>query len=161
MELVKISPASDSDESTSRQIADLRERLSIAVRIADSLVPPPVRNDGHAVTEHYVRSIVRFRRQRDSFFRADLFADPAWDMLLVLYAAALGQYRVSVSALCVGAAVPQTTALRWMKQLEDEGLIARRQDPTDGRRQFVMLTDKALQAMNAYFRTVPVGASLI
>lgn len=161
MELVKISPASGSDESTTRQIADLRERLSIAVRIADSLAPLPAREIDHAVTEEYIRSILRFRRQRDSFFRRDLFADPAWDMLLELYAAALGQFRVSVSNLCAGAAVPPTTALRWMKQLEDEGLTARRHDPTDGRRQFVMLSDHGLQTMNAYFRTVPDTASLI
>jgi DNA-binding MarR family transcriptional regulator len=81
--------------------------------------------------------------------------------LLELYAAALGQYRVSVTSLCTAAAVPGTTALRWIKNLEDSGLIVRRADPMDGRRQFLMLSEQALGTMNAYFRTVPADASLI
>jgi DNA-binding MarR family transcriptional regulator len=105
--------------------------------------------------------MLKLRRHRDRFFAGELFADPAWDILLELYAAALAQFRVSVSNLCIAAAVPPTTALRWIKQLEEGGIIERRSDPTDGRRQFLMLSDEALHSMNAYFRTVPVGASLI
>jgi DNA-binding MarR family transcriptional regulator len=140
----------------------LRDRLGSALRIADQLAGPavaPITNQ--PVTERYIRSLLRMRRNRDGFFKSSLFADPAWDILLELYAAALAQYRISVSNLCVGAAVPATTALRWIKQLEDEGLIDRRADPTDGRRQFIMLSNKGLEAMNAYFRTVPAEAPLI
>lgn len=36
-----------------------------------------------------VRAIIRARRLRDQFFGSDLFADPAWDMLLDLMAARL------------------------------------------------------------------------
>jgi DNA-binding MarR family transcriptional regulator len=109
------------------------------------------------VSEHYVRALLKLRRQRDRFFGSDLFADPAWDILLELYASELGQFRVSISHLCIAAAVPTTTALRWIGLLENEGLVGRRRDPTDGRRQFIMLSEKALAAMNSYFRTVPAG----
>jgi hypothetical protein len=44
---------------------------------------------------------------REQFFGPDLFADPAWDILLDLYAARLEQQRVAVSSLCIAAAVPQ------------------------------------------------------
>lgn len=163
MEFLKIvPPPSDGNESISRQVEVLRDRLGSAMRIADQLTDAPEAPAfNHAVTECHIRTMLKLRRHRDRFFASELFADPAWDMLLELYAAALGQLRVSVSALCIAAAVPPTTALRWIKQLEEAGLIKRKADPTDGRRQFMMLSDQALGAMNAYFRTVPVGASLI
>ena len=140
----------------------LRDRLGAALRIADQLSGPPEAPFGnHSVTERYIRVMIKLRRHRDSFFGNELFADPAWDMLLELYASALGQLRVTVSSLCLAAAVPATTALRWITLLEAEGLIERRPDPIDGRRKFISLSEKALDAMNGYFRTVPVSASLV
>jgi len=163
VELLKIeTPASDKNGSISRQVEVLRERLGSAMRLADQLAgTPETPAFDHAVNERYIRNMLKLRRQRDRFFASELFADPAWDILLELYSAALGQFRVSISNLCSAAAVPATTALRWIKQLEDAGIIERRPDPTDGRRQFVMLSDQALSSMNAYFRIVPASASLI
>src|SRR3546814_4705778 len=66
-----------------------------------------------------VRRMLRQRRMREQYFPADMFADPAWDMLLDLYAARLDRQPVSVSSLCIAAAVPATTALRWIKTMTD------------------------------------------
>ena len=164
MELLKIVPSASNDQaSVSQQVEALRDRLGSALRIANQLAGPQTQLPAEraAVDGHYVRKLLQLRRGRDRFFAGELFADPAWDILLELYAAALGQFRVSVSQLCVGAAVPPTTALRWIKQLEHEGLIARRSDPTDGRRQFLELTDRSFDAMNGYFRTVPMDTPVI
>lgn len=163
MELSKICPSrTDADESISRQTELLRKQLGSALRIVDQLVEAPVvRTSEQPISDKEVRAILRLRRNRDRFFEGDLFADPAWDILLELYAAALGQFRVTVSNLCAGAAVPATTALRWINQLEKKGMIVRRSDPIDGRRHFLMLSEKALEAMGAFFRTVPTGARLI
>ena len=98
-----------------------------------------------------VRRVLRQRRMREQFFPADLFADPAWDMLLDLYAAQLEGQPVAVSSLCIAAAVPATTALRWIKTLTDTGLFERQSDPRDGRRIFIGLSPKAAQAMERYF----------
>jgi hypothetical protein len=98
-----------------------------------------------------VRLVIRQRRLRDELFDAELFADPAWDMMLDLYAAKLERHRVAVSSLCIAAAVPATTALRWIKSLSDQGLFERHDDPHDGRRIFVALSDRATQAMHRYF----------
>jgi hypothetical protein len=57
-----------------------------------------------------IRAVIRARRLRNQFFADELFADPAWDMLLDLFAAGLEKRRVSVSSLCIAAAVPPTTA---------------------------------------------------
>lgn len=59
-----------------------------------------------------LREIIKLRRLRDRFFQHDLFAEPAWDILLDLKAASLEGQQVSVSSRCIAAAVPPTTALR-------------------------------------------------
>src|SRR5688572_10636328 len=98
-----------------------------------------------------LRSIIEARRSRDRHFDRHLFSDPAWDILLELYAAEFAQQRVTISKLCVAAAVPGSTALRWIGTLEKAGLIARDDDPLDGRRVFVSLTEKARRSLHAYF----------
>lgn len=122
----------------------------------DDYVLSPSRSIGaqppHAtVGPRDVRRIIRQRRLREELFPADMFADPAWDMLLDLYAAKLDRARVSVSSLCIAAAVPATTALRWIKTLTETGIFRREADQLDGRRIFVALSDQATDAMHRYF----------
>lgn len=101
-----------------------------------------------------VRRMLRQRRMREQYFPADLFADPAWDMLLDLYAARLERQPVSVSSLCIAAAVPATTALRWIKTMSDAGLFLREADPQDGRRIFIALAEGAHESMARYFEAL-------
>jgi DNA-binding response OmpR family regulator len=102
----------------------------------------------------YVREIIRRRQARARFFDSDLFADPAWDMLLDLTAAHAEHRRVSVTSLCIASGVPTTTALRWVRQMTDSGLFVRVKDSSDKRRAFVSLSDSARDAMAAYFALV-------
>ena len=73
--------------------------------------------------------MIRARRLRARYFDEELFADPAWDMLLDLVQAEIDRLRVPVSSLWIAAAVPATTALRWIKTMTDSGLFVRRADP--------------------------------
>lgn len=98
-----------------------------------------------------VRRLIRKRRQRDQFFPSDLFADPAWDMMLDLYAAHYERREISVSSLCIAAAVPATTALRWIKTMVDDGRFVRVADPDDGRRIIVSLSDDTRCRLDEYF----------
>lgn len=106
-----------------------------------------------------VRRILRQRQLRARFFDGDLFADPAWDMLLDLTAARAEHSRVSVTSLCIASGVPPTTALRWIGQMAEAGLFARIEDDTDRRRAFIALTDKAADAMARYFADLGNGAA--
>lgn len=119
---------------------------------------PPVRGDNYAIsaslTHGEIKALLRARRLREQFLPADLFADPAWDMILDLMAARLAGQRVSVSSLCIAAAVPPTTALRWIRQLTDRGVFSRIDDPADGRRVFIELTDNAADAVMAWSTAV-------
>lgn len=98
-----------------------------------------------------VRRIIRQRQLRARFFDADLFADPAWDILLDLTAARAEHLRVSVTSLCIASGVPPTTALRWIGQMTESGLLKRVEDEADRRRAFIALTDAAADSMARYF----------
>ena len=123
---------------------------SVRERSGDPCPPDPV----------FVRHIIRDRSRRAEAFGNDLFADPAWDMLLDLTAAREEHRRVSVSSLCIASGVPATTALRWIQQLVDAGLFERVRDESDKRRAFVALTDKAATAMARYFQKLEMPVAV-
>jgi len=104
-----------------------------------------------------VRATIRKRQLRSRFFDAALFADPAWDILLDLTAARAEGRRVSVTSLCIASGVPPTTALRWIAQMTDQGLLVREEDLVDRRRAFVALSDTAVAAIARYFEAAGNG----
>lgn len=147
---------SNSETNVINHTLDIRDRLNLALRLVDEIANAPARaGSREPVTASDVERILSVRRKRSEFFDSTLFADPAWDILLELYAAELGQRRVSVGCLSLGAAVPATTALRWIKLLENRGMVRRNDDPLDGRRVFVTLTSDAKDAMDRFFVSVP------
>jgi len=88
----------------------------------------------------FARCLYASRRLRDGLFPPGLFGEPAWDILLDLYAAEAEAKPVDVSSACVAAAVPQTTALRYVGHLEAIGLVQRRPVASDRRRSMLHLT---------------------
>ena len=154
-----------SDVASDRNAARLRQLSDEVGRIASTLARlsaepssatrptelPPATGDVPDVSADMVRTIIRARRMRSRYFDEDMFADPAWDMLLDLLQAEIAQLRVPVSSLCIAASVPATTALRWLKTMTSQGIFVRRADPHDGRRVFVELAPQASQAMRRYF----------
>lgn len=154
--------ASDSSSARLRQLSDEVNRIAAtlarlsAAPTAAPEHPPAAANlaEPPPVAPETVRSIIRARRLRSRFFPEELFADPAWDMLLDLLQAELSHLRVPVSSLCIAAAVPATTALRWLKSMVDQGLFVRRADPHDGRRVFVELSRDTSLTLRRYFAEV-------
>lgn len=106
---------------------------------------------GVAVVE-LARRMVELRRRRDASLGAELFSEPAWNILLHLFLAGAEGRIVSVSAACEGAAAPQTTALRRLRQLEEAGLIVRAGDPADARRAYVRLSALACRKMRSLLK---------
>jgi hypothetical protein len=162
-----------SDVAADRSAEQLRQLSEEVNRIATMLArlsagpdqsPRPVvkaeEGDVPPVSVETVRRVIRARRLRSRFFPEDLFADPAWDMLLDLLQAELSHLRVPVSSLCIAAAVPATTALRWLKTMVADGLFIRRSDPHDGRRVFVELAPDTRNALNRYFAEVDRVAAI-
>lgn len=106
------------------------------------------------VTEAEVRTLLAERRTREAVLGGELFADPAWDMLLELYASYLGRRVISTSELVSALAVPPTTALSWIDKLESIGLADRTPDPKDRRRVCVEVSNDGLAKMRSYFAAV-------
>ncbi|MEO6224901.1 MAG: MarR family winged helix-turn-helix transcriptional regulator [Sphingomicrobium sp.] len=141
-------------EEVSR-IASTLARLSSGPAAPPTSVIAPVQvGDLPPLHADIIRNVIRARRLRSRYFSEELFADPAWDMLLDLLQAEISHLRVPVSSLCIAAAVPATTALRWLKTLVSQGLFLRRADPHDGRRVFVELAPDTSQALRRYFAEV-------
>lgn len=130
---------------------------SVADRTSGYAVQPPAMLSGSGKAAA-VRAILRARRLRDQHLGGNLFADPAWDMLLDLYAADIEEAQVSVSSLCIAAAVPPTKALRWIQSMHERGLFERREDPFDKRRAYIALSEEGRAAMVGYFAALGEGA---
>lgn len=90
------------------------------------------------------------RRRRVKLFGPDLFGEPAWDILLDLFIATETGKQISVTSACIGAAVPLTTALRWLSMLEARRLIVRENDNKDARRSYVRLSELGRELMDQY-----------
>ena len=96
------------------------------------------------------QAIMNERARRSEYFPAELFGEPAWDILLELYAAQAAQPRQTSPQIAKEATFPTTTTLRWLKALDAVGFVDRQPDPLDGRRVFLSLTPKAQFAMRSY-----------
>lgn len=131
-----------------KQLKHLQTQME---NLVSSIHPQEDNVEEDSVSERDVRQMLKLRQEREEIFGRELFADPAWDIFLELYRVHLAQTRISITALCSAAAVPATTALRWIVKLEDELWIAKQADPFDGRRTFVSLTPKGLQAIRNFF----------
>lgn len=145
------------DAAQGSRAADERQTI-VGDRRTEFAMP----GDDAIVTAGEVRRAIRSRRLRDEVFGAPgLFEDPAWDMLLDLFAADLERRQVSVSSLCIAAAVAPTTALRWISKLIAVGLFERRPDAFDRRRAFIALTPRAMTAIRGYMAALRrVGLSI-
>ncbi len=144
------------------RIAATLARLSTGPEGTAKTVERPVAPSGDVppINGETVRAVIRARRTRARYFDEELFADPAWDMLLDLLAAEIAQHRVPVSSLCIAASVPATTALRWIKTMTDNRMFLRRADPHDGRRVFIELAPEASLALRRYFAEVGTQAAM-
>jgi DNA-binding MarR family transcriptional regulator len=138
------------------ELSDQVSRIASSLaRLSAHAVPEPIAAEAApAIAPQTVRAVLRARRLRARYFDEELFADPAWDMMLDLFEAELSQRRVSVSSLCVAAAVPATTALRWLKSMVEKDLLVRRADPFDARRVYVELSPNASEALRRYFAEI-------
>jgi hypothetical protein len=128
-------------------------RAERALRGGPDAVVPGHADDAEAEARHdrmalcLAREFYAGRRRRARYMNADLFGEPTWDVLLDLYVAAREGRRVPTTSACIGAHVPATTALRWLRIMEMRGLVEREEDGHDGRRTFVRLSRRGHDVM--------------
>ncbi|AXJ95191.1 MULTISPECIES: hypothetical protein [unclassified Sphingomonas] len=98
------------------------------------------------------RQLLAQRSARFDYFPAELFHEPAWDMLLALFVAHEERQTMNVKTLVGSANAPVTTSQRWIDHLHKLKLIDRVIDPTDRRRMEISLSDTGHAAVLAYLR---------
>jgi hypothetical protein len=128
-------------------------KITGAKPVDENVLPFPRSLDQVSLAKR-LKQLITARRTRERFLPPELFADPAWDMLLEAYLARLEQRRISVSGLGFAARVPPTTAIRWVRKLEDEALFVRVPDPFDQRRFWIELSPDGTSLMTRYLRAV-------
>lgn len=114
---------------------------------------------GEAELVQLARRISHWRRKRDAMFEPAIFADPAWDILLDLFAESGFGRRVSMSSLCIAASVPTTTAVRCINAMVDQGMLAKSRDANDARRVLIELTDETRARMRIWLSGVAQALS--
>jgi DNA-binding MarR family transcriptional regulator len=97
----------------------------------------------------------QLRRLRREFPPLSELDDVAWDLLLELMRAEKSSSRLSVSSLSISVEhVSSTTALRRIQELVKAGYMVRMPDPTDARRDFVVLAAECRELLQNYLERV-------
>lgn len=98
------------------------------------------------------RRLYRERRLRDEMLGYSLFGEPAWDILLELYAARCEDRPVSVMIACIGAAVSVAEGLETISLLEEHSLIERIRHGAGESASWIVLTEAGFQQMTELLR---------
>ncbi len=139
------------------QVAASLARLSMDTSGAKFAVGPDAERKD--VPLELVSSAIRARRVRDRCFPKEIFADPAWGVMLELLRAEILQRRVQVSSLSLAAGVRPAIALRWVDALVHHGLVIRRADPIHPARAYVDLSPQANASFRRYFADLRTDAN--
>ena len=127
----------------------------------DDAVLDQERSHDVANTVGVLRRIIRERRVRERFFKEARFGEPAWDIILDLTLAWFEGKTVAVSSLCIASGVPMSTAMRWINEMIEAGLIDRWIDPTDGRRNLMQVSPTTRDAMLRYLAALNVSETAV
>lgn len=146
------------DELSNRLMA-IRELAD--ARRADDAPPPAYRVDVPNAPEapsylEKAQALYAHRRKRERIFgdMARTFYEPTWDIMLDLFVAHERGVSTSILSACVASCVPTSTALRWIRALEDANMVVSRPSGHDKRVRYVALTDQAVAMMLRYLDSI-------
>jgi len=150
------------DESVVGLIKDLGSRLAAmseefterASRVVDEHQDDPAAAISEQMLVTQARDLLAQRKMRRRFLPAELFHEPAWDMLIALFIAHNDTRPTNVKALVAMADAPVTTSQRWIEHLHKLKLIDRVNDPADRRRIEISLSHSGHEAITAYLTAI-------
>ena len=125
------------------------------VGLADSERPQVVTRN--ILIEAALREVKK-RGRRKELLPGQMFGEPGWEILLLLYVEQQGT-RLNIARLSSELNLPGTSTLRWLNYLEEYGLVERDPNPIDQRSAFLRLTAQAMKALDVYFSEVVLGAA--
>ncbi|WP_394664707.1 hypothetical protein [uncultured Sphingomonas sp.] len=124
---------------TSEGIDDRLRRIRDELALLESLV----RSETEArIRPADIGQIIRSAREGiGQVFDAELFADPAFDMLLFVFLEEEAGRPVETSACYRASGVPRTTAVRWINMMVSNGMFESAPHPTDRRLALLSLSE--------------------
>lgn len=140
-------------EEASNKVSALLARIEKDSGAEDAKESSDVKplGDFQHLTIASINAIIEARKLREDAFSADMFFDPAWDIILFLMRAKLRNEQMTITRLCQDTPIPYTTVLRWVSDLERRGYILKSNDPLDGRRIFLALSPKAVASLKKWY----------
>jgi predicted transcriptional regulator len=146
--------------SVTSLVRDLNARLAEiaqefgqrAAAVTDSDDGEGAEGDPEGALVRRARHLMDQRRLRARYLPAELFHEPAWDMLLALYVGQHERRTMNVKTLVSYSDAPATTSQRWIDHLHKLGLIHRITDMVDRRRVEIQLTETGEDAIRRYLR---------
>lgn len=89
-------------------------------------------------------AVLRVREVRSGILNPDYFGEAAFNMLLDLYISRKRGRMVYQNDAYIASMVPATTAYRWLRTLQRDGMVDLSGDETDRRRGIVELTEAGM-----------------
>ena len=133
-----------------REIAHLTTLLESITSAVHSIETAPVQSFERLAEIEYRRRRVRAK----AFGGYNFDREPAWDILLDLFAKSIAQSHHATSSVCIASCVPTTTALRHIDVLEREGLIQASRSKEDRRVRSICLSEKGRRCSRRYFSMI-------
>lgn len=90
--------------------------------------------------------MLQVRQRAKRYFEAPVRSDPAWKLMLALYASEGMARGSNIGSVAKLADVPRTSALRWLTKLERHGFVSVSRSKVDRRAIVVQLTRKGWEA---------------
>ena len=133
---------------------------TVPARDAPKKDDPESSETGAEYSENVLIGLVRKEKAlRASTFGEEFAGEDYWAMIMELFLASIAGEAVPVTALCASSEGSQTTALRRIDKLIQNGLISKVADPNDRRRSVLALSDQAqanaleyLKKLDSYLR---------
>lgn len=137
---------------SSAELQEVRRLIARERRRRDLTAPGVFASIPQARINHadLAERIYRARRNREQIFEDDIFADPAWDIMLDLFIRSQRNEQVSISSACHAACVPEATALRHLNALTEKDYVVRISHATDRRSTMLMMTPAAAGLMKTW-----------
>jgi hypothetical protein len=101
-----------------------------------------------------VRSLAGRRARSRYFGSAQIFGEPAWDILLDLYIRQADSENVSFKSVVVSSGGSAATAGLWLKLLEERQLILSEDDPVNEGCMLIRLTPEGKESMTRYLNEI-------
>lgn len=93
------------------------------------------------------RELLKLRNERSRHFPVDV-TGPAWDLLLALFHVGRNSEPLSLGDLVEHTRVPRTTAVRWLREMKQHGLVTLSSDRHDKRLVRVAITPVGHETMD-------------